>query len=162
MGRTLIAGLIVGMMLCAPVLAERLDDSLSPRQQHNLQLEWKHRDDLEGKHIDQLTQVVATARNVDTRLDTSAYVDQQARIYLELPIQVRGLANPASLELSWTTNGLFNSGSVTPGTRQLIFEGRVPEPVMRDIFNFTFEVDARHLYQSLRLEPIYEIEVVTP
>ena len=33
---------------------------------------------------------------------------------------------------------------------------------MRDIFNFTFEADARFLTQSLRLEPVYEIEVISP
>jgi hypothetical protein len=27
---------------------------------------------------------------------------------------------------------------------------------------FTFELDARYLLQPLRLEPVYEIEIITP
>jgi hypothetical protein len=33
---------------------------------------------------------------------------------------------------------------------------------MRDTITFTFELDARHLHQPLRLEPVYEIEIITP
>ena len=86
----------------------------------------------------------------------------QVRIFLGLPVQVRGLNNPQRLTVSWTTNGLFQDGEVNPGNRRLIFEGKITEPVMRDIFNFTFEVDARFMTQLLRLEPIYEIEVISP
>ena len=63
---------------------------------------------------------------------------------------------------SWTTNGLFLDGQLTPGNRQLIFEGVVSTPVMIDNFNFTFELDARDLRQTLRTEPIYELEVISP
>ena len=148
--------------LVTPCQAERLSDALSPRQQVDLDLVWKYRNNLETLDDRQYNTVITTARNIDTRLDTSAYLGSRARIYLELPIQVRGLANPASLELSWKTNGLFSPGRVTPGNRQLIFEGTIKDPVMRDIFDFTFEVDGRFLNQTLRLEPVYDIEIVTP
>jgi hypothetical protein len=144
------------------VLAGRLDDSLSPRRQIDLDLQWKYQVNPDSLSDAEFNAVTAQARNLDTRLDTSAYVGSEARIFLELPILVRGLDNPSSLLLSWTTGGLFNAGRVTPGNRALIFEGRITQPVMRDTITFTFELDARHLHQPLRLEPVYEIEIITP
>jgi hypothetical protein len=165
MGRTLIRGILLLLcsLLSAAVPAERLDDSLSPRQQINLQLDWKtgsiDPDKLDKKEIHR---VIAHASNVDTRLDTSKYLGMEVRIYLALPILVRGLSNPQSMNFSWTTNGLFLDGQLTPGNRQLIFEGIITSPVMIDNFHFTFELDARYLTQTLRLEPVYEIETLVP
>lgn len=155
------------LLLCligihTPLVAARLDDSLSPRQQHDLDLSWKYTGNTENLDAQAFNTVIAVAANVDTRLDTSPYLGNQARIYLELPILVRGLTQPSSLQLSWTTNGLFHPGQLTPGNRQLIFDGEITDQVMRDIFNFTFEVDARYLTQTLRLEPVYEIEITAP
>jgi len=144
------------------VLAERLDDALSPRRQVDLDLQWKYRGNTEKLGDAEFNAVSAQARNLDTRLDTSAYVGSEARIFLELPILVRGLGNPSSLVLSWTTGGLFNPGRVTPGNRQLIYEGSITQQVMRDTITFTFEVDARDLHQTLRVEPVYEIEIISP
>ena len=163
MVRTL--GRLLLLLVCLQALpsqAQRLSDALSPQQQINIKFDWKHQtagDELDPKEFNA---VVAHARNVDTRLDTSDFVDTRARIFLGLPVQVRGLNNPQRLSVSWTTNGLFQNGEVTPGNRRLIFEGRITEPVMRDIFNFTFEMDARFLTEMLRLEPIYEIDIISP
>ena len=165
MGCTLIRGtlLLLCSLLCAAALAERLDDSLSPQQQIDLQLDWKTNsiddDKLDDKEIHR---VIAHANNVDTRLDTSKYVGKNVQIYLTLPIQSRGLNSPHGLNFSWTTNGRFLAGQLTPGNRQLIFEGKVTQPLMIDNFHFSFELDARDLNQTLRLEPEYEIETVTP
>jgi hypothetical protein len=158
-------GRLLLLLVClqaVPSQAQRLSDALSQQQQINIEFDWKHHnagDELDRKEFNA---VVAHARNVNTRLDTADFVDTQARIFLGLPVQVRGLNNPQRLSVSWTTNGLFQNGEVTPGNRQLIFEGRITEPVMQDIFNFTFELDARFLSEMLRLEPVYEIEIISP
>jgi hypothetical protein len=164
MVRTLIRGLAIIFLatLVQPVLAETLDNSLSPQQQLNLNFEWKvplYSGPADDRN---LTAVVARANNVETRLNTAKYLGQRARIYLGLPVNVRGLRNPDSLRMTWTTNGLFSDGSVTPGTRQLIYQGTINERVMRDIFNFSFEMDGRDLNQTLRLEPVYDIEIDAP
>jgi hypothetical protein len=165
MGRTLIRAALplLCSLLSATVVAERLNDSLSPRQQINLQLDWKT-SSIDPDKLDQheIHRVIAHTSNVDTRLDTSKYLDKEVRIYLALPILVRGLSNPQGMNFSWTTNGLFLEGQLTPGNRQLIFEGHVTSPIMIDNFHFTFELDARYLTQTLRLEPVYEIETLTP
>ena len=158
-------GRLLLLLVClqaVPSQAQRLSDALSQQQQINIEFDWKHHnagDELDRKEFNA---VVAHARNVNTRLDTADFVDTQARIFLGLPVQVRGLNNPQRLSVSWTTNGLFQNGEVTPGNRRLIFEGRISEPVMQDIFNFTFEMDARFLSEMLRLEPVYEIEIISP
>ena len=162
MVRTVKTLALLAGLLAMPLQAERLDDSLSPRQQVNIDLEWKHGNAPDALDEKEFNAVIAHARNIDTRLDTSDFVGSKARIFLELPVQIRGLNNPERLLLRWTTNGLFQDGEVTPGNRRLIFEGRISGAVMRDIFNFTFEADARFLTQSLRLEPVYEIEVISP
>jgi hypothetical protein len=158
---------LVPVLLClaglqGQALAARLDDSLSPRRQVDLELQWKYQGNTDSLSDAEFNAVTAQARNLDTRLDTSAYVGSEARIFLELPILVRGLGNPSSLLLSWTTGGLFNAGRVTPGNRTLIYEGSITQAVMRDTITFTFELDARYLHQPLRLEPVYEIEIITP
>jgi len=163
MGRPLGCFLILLASLeASPLQAERLSDALSQQQQINIEFDWKHRNTGDELDSREFNAVIAHSRNVDTRLDTSEFVDTQARIFLELPIQVRGLNNSQRLSVSWTTNGLFQDGEVTPGNRRLIFEGRITQPVMRDIFNFTFEADARFLTELLRLEPVYEIEIISP
>ena len=162
MVRTLSWLIALASLLAGPLQAERLDDSLSPQDQFNLDFDWKHptpRDELEATEFNA---VLAHATGVDTRLDTSAFVDQTARIYLQLPVQIRGLNTPQRLAVSWTTGGLFQDGEVTPGNRRLIFEGKITAAVMRDVFNFTFEVDARFLTHTVRLEPVYEIEIISP
>jgi hypothetical protein len=164
-GCTLIRGtlLLFCSLLSAAVPADRLDDSLSPQQQINLQLDWKT-SSIDPDKLDQheIHRVIAQAKNVDTRLATSKYLGMEVRIYLALPILVRGLSNPQGMNFSWTTNGLFLDGQLTPGNRQLIFEGKVTSPVMIDNFHFTFELDARDLTQTLRLEPVYDLEIITP
>ena len=154
--------MLLGFCLQGNALAQLLDDSLSPRQQLDLDLVWKYQGNTAGLSDTEYNTVIAQARNVDTRLDTSSYLGSNARIFIELPILIRGLANPSSLVLSWTTGGLFNAGRVTPGNRQQIYDGPITETVMRDIINFTFELDARDLQQTLRLEPVYDIEIITP
>ena len=164
MVRTLVCGtvFIISAMITLPGIAAPLDDSLSPQQQININIQWKDPGNVETLDEKSFNAVVARAHNVDIRLKTDTYLGKQARIFLVLPLNVRGLSKPESLRLYWTTNGLFSDGSVTPGSRQLIFEGTIRERVMRDIFNFTFELDARDLYQTLRLEPVYDIEITAP
>jgi len=164
MGRALIRSLalLACGLLAGSVLAERLDDSLSPQQQIKLELDWKNPVLLDRPDEKTFNSVIAHARNIDVRLDTSRHMGKEVRIYLSLPILIRGLSNPHSMNFSWTTNGLFLDGELTPGNRQLIFEGTITRPVMIDYFNYTFELDGRYLTETLRLEPVYEIETVTP
>jgi hypothetical protein len=159
MGNTVTALLILGLaLLPLPVLAERLDDSLSPQQQFDIELDWKHKQN--GDHLDdrQFNALIAHVHHVEVRLNTAPYTGMRARIYLLLPLNIRGTADSTAMRMSWKTNGDFASGSVTAGNRSKLFEGKITRDVMGDIFDFTFEIDARQVFSTLRLQPVYEIE----
>ena len=151
--------LLATLMACNPSAAERLDDSLSTRQQFDIDLVWKEQyatGDLDNRELNAL---IAQARHVEIRLNTAAYVGQRGRIYITLPLNIRGTADSSALRMSWKTNGLFSNGSVTAGNRVRLFEGEITEPVMTDVFDITFEIDARQVYNNLRFEPVYDIEL---
>lgn len=145
-------------LLCPPAIAERLDDSLSIQQQFDLDLDWKYTgktDDLTERQLNALT---AEAHHVEIRLNTASYVGQQGAIFISLPINIRGTGDSTALRMSWETNGLFANGAVSAGNRAKLFEGEITESVMTDVFNFTFNIDARQVYTNLRLQPVFDIE----
>ena len=151
--------LLVAVLGCLPVHAEPLDDSLSTQQQFDLDLVWKQQlntEDLDTREFNALT---AQARHVEIRLNTAPYVGQRGRIFITLPLSIRGTVDSSALRMSWTTNGRFSSGSLTAGNRVRLFEGEITEPVMTDVFDITFEIDARQVYNNLRFEPVYDIEL---
>jgi hypothetical protein len=139
--------------------AEVLDDSLSPKQQHNVQLEWVNSSKPFSLSMDALNALVGCRENVEVRLATKEFIGQRARIFLTLPEQIKGLSSSAGFVLSWTTQGLFSSGSTTPGNQVQIFDGAIDSTILVDFFTFTLELDARNLSGVMRLEPVYEIEV---
>lgn len=160
MGRTIKACylLLVLVLTSLPLHAERLDDSLSPQQQVDINLDWKDQYSAEDLDTRELNALVARAQDVEVRLNTAPYVGQRGRIYITLPLSIRGTADSSALRMSWTTNGLFASGSLTAGNRVKLFEGEITDRVMTDIFDITFEIDARQVINNLRLEPVYDIE----
>ena len=160
MGRTIKACylLLVLVLTSLPLHAERLDDSLSPQQQLDINLDWKDQYSAEDLDTRELNALVARAQDVEVRLNTAPYVGQRGRIYITLPLSIRGTADSSALRMSWTTNGLFASGSLTAGNRVKLFEGEITDRVMTDIFDITFEIDARQVINNLRLEPVYDIE----
>ena len=154
------SGAALVLLLCATSLAARepLDDSKSPRQRFNLELTWATPADRLDISADEFNRLVGSAANVEIRLDTSRYVGRNARIFLALPAQLNGLAGSDGLKLSWNTRGDFLPGHVTPGNNALIFEGPIDDPLLREFFSFTMEIDARQLTGRVRIEPAYEIE----
>jgi len=150
--------LLLCLTAALPVRAEQLDDSLSPRQQLDLDLNWKqqyHTGQLDTRELNALT---AHIRHVEIRLNTARYVGQSGKIFLSLPITIRGTGDSSALRMSWTTNGEFSSGAVTAGNRTKLFEGEITEPVMSDVFAITFDIDARQVYNDLRFQPVFDIE----
>ena len=151
--------LLTSVLACIPVHAELLDDSLSTRQQFDLDLDWKQQHNTENLDERELNVLTAHARHVEVRLNTTRYRGQHGRIYIALPLNIRGTVDSTALRMSWTTNGLFSSGSVVAGNRARLFEGEISDSVMIDVFDITFEIDARQVYNNLRLQPVFEIEI---
>jgi hypothetical protein len=151
--------LLAAVLIWLPVHAERLDDSLSTQQQFDLDLAWKQQYNNGNLDTRELNALTAHAPHVEIRLNTAPYVGQRGRIFITLPINIRGTVDSSALRMSWTTNGLFSSGSLTAGNRVKLFEGEITERVMTEVFDITFEIDARQVYNNLRFEPVYDIEL---
>ena len=148
--------------VAAPVAAVKLDDTLSPQQNVDVIIDWRYKASLENLTEEQLNALHAAVRNFEVRLNTAQFTGKTARIYLVLPVVIRGLDNPSGLRLSWTTRGTFSDGTVTPGTRTLLYDGIIDKTVMIDILDFTIEIDGRSFNNPITFEPEYEIEPVIP
>ena len=145
-----------------PAAAAKLDDSLSPRQNVDVIIDWRYNTNLDNLDEEQLNALYSNVRDFEVRLNTAQYNGKQARIYLGLPVVIPGLDDPAGMRLSWTTRGVFADGTVTPGTRSLLFEGLITSAVLIDILDFTIEIDGRSFNNPINFEPEYEIETVIP
>jgi hypothetical protein len=145
-----------------PAGAVKLDDSLSPRQNVDVNIDWRYSSNLENLDEEQFNALYSTVRNFEVRLNTAQFTGRQVRIYLSLPVVIRGLDDPAGMRLSWITRGVFSDGTVTPGTRSLLFDGIITGAVLIDILDFTIEIDGRSFNNPITFEPEYEIEPVTP
>jgi len=150
--------LLICLFAALPASAERLDDSLSTQQQFDLDLNWKQQRNTENLNERELNALSAHAPRVEIRLNTARFVGQRGKIFISLPIGIRGTGDSSALRMSWTTNGLFSNGSVTAGNRAKLFEGEISDAVMEDVFDITFDIDARQVYNNLRFQPIFDIE----
>ena len=150
--------LLLCLVASSAALAERLDDSLSIQQQFDLNLDWKQTHNIEGLDERELNALTARARYVEIRLNTARFVGQRGKIFIRLPVNIRGTGDSTALRMSWQTNGRFANGSISAGNRAKLFEGKITEPVMSDVFDITFDIDARQVYNNLRFQPLFDIE----
>lgn len=159
----LLNGLFIGSLLAVTPLAaqQRLDDSLSPRQQVRANIEWAPSLQVLARGVlpDEI-KLRGVIQNLDIRLDTSAFVGQQARITMKIPLPVQGLANPAGMRVEWTTGGVFQAGEIVPGTEALVFQGLIKDDVLRDVINMQILLEPRAINGNVQFEPVFEIELL--
>jgi hypothetical protein len=153
---------VLGLLISTCATAQRLDDSLSPRQQVNIDMDWQYQRHLEQLDETALNAMISRVSQYELRLNTAAHTGKTARIYLGLPVVIRGLDDPGELRLSWTTHGIFTDGTVTPGMRSLLYEGLIDQEVMVDILDFSIEIDGRSFRNPITFEPEYDIEIISP
>ena len=150
---TLLVILAVSAVQAAPV---RLDDSLSSQPRVWMRQEWRDTFPVRG-HQPNLLSVLARA-SVEVRLKTGPYVGKQARIFLVLPTLANTGALPSEMRIEWRTRGTMRAGFAGPGSRTLVYEGRVGTPVTGDWFDFFVTADSRSLGSNVQFEPYFEIE----
>lgn len=156
------AGLLAALALaCAQAFAAapvRLDDGASPRSRIDVKSRWLHGE--EGlTDPARLNAMVADVPNLEVRLNTSRYVGKSGRVYLVVPDFVSGMRTPGGLRVDWRTRGPMLPGSAIPGTRSLVYDGRIAAPVLADFLDFTLTIDGRFVDSTLRFEPYFEIEL---
>ena len=151
--------LAAGLALCGVAAASaRLDDSLSPRQRIEATARWLY-DGAGDWNEDQINALVAVVPAMEFRLRTAPYVGRNAEIYLAIPQHVRGLKVPTAMRVEWTTRGNFGPGSVVPGSRALVWRGKITAPVMSDFFDFRILFDARTSERGIEFDPVFEIDI---
>lgn len=155
-------GLALGLLAIATAAsAVKLDDSMSPRQRVDTQLQWTY--DIPPNRRLSLSELSALQTRIpgfEIRLNTSAYVGRTVQIYLGIPVQVQGLKSPVGMRIEWQTRGLFAPGATQPGSRSLIFQGVVPSAMMAEVFDFIIKIDGRYLDGRLQFDPQFELEIV--
>ena len=72
---------------------------------------------------------------------------------------IKGLRSPAAMRIEWTTRGKLLPGSVLPGDKALVFQGKITEAVMGDFFDFKIFIDGRYLDRGLEFDPVFDIEL---
>lgn len=114
--------LLTALLMQPPLQAQthRLDDTGTHTVPANAQMQWQPFQ--RGQTAGMQAQV-----RVNVRMDTSAWVGQQARVYLALASDE---ANPVTV--SWTTNGRLLDGALRSGERTLIYTGPIPGPTLQD------------------------------
>jgi hypothetical protein len=133
-----------GAAAAAPV---KLDDTGTHLSPPHLRMQW--RDALSGRSA----RVTEAQARLSVRLDTRAYAGRQGRIYLVMPQDIGG-----ALAMHWQGRGALMPGRITPGERVLIFQGRIPGPVVEDEWALHLVADGTWASESRRLECSFDIE----
>jgi hypothetical protein len=133
-----------GAAAAAPV---KLDDTGTHLSPPHLRMQW--RDALSGRSA----RVMEAQARLSVRLDTRAYAGRQGRIYLAMPQDIGG-----SLAMHWQGRGALMPGRIAPGERVLIYQGRIPGPVIEDEWALHLVADGSWASESRRLECSFDIE----
>lgn len=143
-----------------------VDDSLSPRQNFALDLQWSPSDvqqALGALFTDQnslLPPVSGYLSGVEVRLDTRDFVGQRVRLFLLIPAGIAGDSSGGTLQVAWQARGVFESGSARPGQAVLIFEGLLEDPITSGTFDFAITAASQSITHSFSFELTYELEVI--
>lgn len=137
--------------------AGRLDDSASPRQRIDAKPRWQYYGE-DALSPEKIGRMVVDVPNVEIRLDTSAWRGKPARIYLTLPPLVPGVQSPEGLRAEWRTRGGMLPGTLSPGSRTLVFDGIIDRALTVEFFDFTLYLDSRFTQRGIRFEPKFDIE----
>jgi hypothetical protein len=86
-------------------------------------------------------------------LNVLPWLHHSGRIYLVLPAQP-----PGDMLVSWTTQGHLMPGSLRPGTRTLVYAGRITTAALEDQVQLSIALDAARLTQLTHVNFHFEID----
>lgn len=145
----LVLGLLLGLNLPAVRAGTFIvDDSASQVLEPNVGLRWRSLSPGQGDHT------VQGQTRVQVRLNTRAWVGQNAKIYMALPPQPS-----AVVRASWQAQGPMQAGQLQSGQRGLVWAGQVPGVLLEDVLTVTVETDGRFLNAPQALRFYFEIEL---
>ena len=99
------------------------------------------------------SQLLTGTTLVRVHLNLLPWVGRSARIFLVLPAQ-----EPLGLAAAWTTQGRLLPGSVTTGSRTLVYGGRIGMAVMEDTLHLNLTVNGTSLRHQTTLHFHFELD----
>jgi len=86
-------------------------------------------------------------------LNVQQWAGRQAKIYLRLAPQ-----SPVNTTIEWPSGAIFLAGRLAAGQRQLVHEGRIASPLLRDTMRLTVDTDVSSAATMAKLNLQFEIE----
>ena len=125
-----------------------IDDSATLPYNAALALHWQQ---LEPRgHVNHL--MVGTLQ-LRVRLNVAPWLRRTGRIYLVLPAQ-----QPGGMTATWTTHGRLQPGTLTAGSRALVYSGLITTPFIEDVVQLTLTVDGRRMGQAYPVNFRFEMD----
>jgi hypothetical protein len=145
----LAAVLAAGAAPAATAASVRVDDSGTVVSVPVVPMRWRQL--VPGRGADH---TVEAQLRVALRLNLTAWVNQQVRLYMVLAPVV----NSQAVTATWRTQGRLLAGSVRSGARTLVFEGRVPAAVLEETIDLALSTDGRGLLGPQTLQFSFELD----
>jgi hypothetical protein len=142
--------LILAASTRAAVPSQLVDDSATLPYDAMFHLTWRSLAPHHGGASDN-TLVGTTPLRV--HLNVAPWLHHSGRIYLVLPAQP-----PGDMQVSWTTQGRLMPGNLRPGSRTLVYAGRINTPFIEDQVLLSIAVDAARLQQLTHVNFHFEID----
>jgi len=112
-----------------------IDDSGTLPYDTPLSLNWQQRSPF-GLGANRLTGTLT----VRVKLNVAPWLRRSGRIYLVLPAQP-----PGAMTVTWSTQGRLLPGTLSAGTRALVYSGPITTPFIEDVLQLSLTVDASRL-----------------
>jgi hypothetical protein len=152
MNRPRVAALVLALAVaatCTPAAASvRVDDSGTIVSAPVVAMRWRQL--VPGRGADH---TVEAQLRVALRLNLAPWVNQHVRLYMVLAPTGR-----QPVQASWRTQGRLLAGTLQSGARALVFEGRVPGPVLEETIDLALATDGRALVGTESLQFSFELD----
>ena len=126
-----------------------VDDGASAPQESTALLRWRQ---IAPSRSNDNTLEGAIA--VVVRLNLAPWMKRSGRVFLVLPEQ-----GTAPVRVTWTTQGRLLPGSISPGTRVLVYAGPITAAILEETLTLRIEADGSRLPGMQRLKFHFEIDV---
>jgi len=133
----------------AGAAGQLVDDSGTLPYDAMFRLTWR----TPAPHVGAADNALIGTTQLRVHLNVAPWLRHSGRIYLVLPVQP-----PGDLLVSWTTQGHLMPGTLRPGSRALVYAGRITTPYLEDQVLLSIALDAARLQQLTRVNFHFEID----
>ena len=132
----------------AGAVTTTIDDSGTVVLSPSVPMRWQALSPRQGNGV-----LMIGSTTVRVQLNVMPWLQHSGRIYLVFPAQ-----QPGTVRASWSSQGRLLSGSVTSGSRALVYAGPISTPVVQDVLQLAIFVDGRQMHRGYELNFHFEME----